>query len=218
MSKQTKNTSKQASSLLTTITPEYLSLDSNAQKAVTPRSFALCVRSLLQNWRQGTVGCKGRSDVAYANRKPWKQKGTGRARAGSARSPLWRGGGVTFGPQPRTRTIKAGRGLKQQVMNNLLFQQLYGGHVASLQWTPQNEKPRTAQAHKVLKEAGLIGQPVVLFLPTHDVMAYASFANIPGVRVLFFDQPNVFDLAKGARWIFLHRDADHFKSMVSRWI
>ena len=60
---------------------------------------------MLQNWRQGTVACKGRSDVAFSNKKPWKQKGTGRARAGSARSPLWRKGGVIFGPQPRTRTL-----------------------------------------------------------------------------------------------------------------
>ena len=76
--------------------------------------MAVYVRSLLQNWRQGTVGCKGRSDVAYSNKKPWKQKGTGRARAGSARSPLWRGGGVIFGPQPRTRVLKAGKQVKKK--------------------------------------------------------------------------------------------------------
>ena len=68
--------------------------------------MSIYIRSLLQNWRQGTVACKGRSDVGYSNKKPWKQKGTGRARAGSARSPLWRGGGVIFGPQPRTRVLK----------------------------------------------------------------------------------------------------------------
>ena len=68
-------------------------------KKYRPVAMAIYVRALLQNWRQGTVACKGRSDVSYSNKKPWKQKGTGRARAGSARSPLWRGGGVIFGPQ-----------------------------------------------------------------------------------------------------------------------
>src|ERR1700683_4830953 len=71
----------------------------------SPKTYATAIRTLIQNWRQGTVGCKDRSEVAYSNRKPWKQKGTGRARAGSLRSPVWRKGGVTFGPQPRVREL-----------------------------------------------------------------------------------------------------------------
>ena len=65
----------------------------------SPVAVSQWIRALLQNWRQGTLATKGRSDVKLSNKKPWKQKGTGRARAGTARSPLWRGGGVTFGPQ-----------------------------------------------------------------------------------------------------------------------
>ena len=68
-----------------------------AQPEVSEVSFSNWVRALMQNWRQGTVGCKDRSEVGFSNKKPWKQKGTGRARAGSARSPLWRKGGVVFG-------------------------------------------------------------------------------------------------------------------------
>ena len=59
-------------------------------------SYAVWVRALMQNWRQGTVGCKSRGEISFSNKKPWKQKGTGRARAGSSRSPLWRSGGVIF--------------------------------------------------------------------------------------------------------------------------
>jgi large subunit ribosomal protein L4 len=78
------------------------------------QQFATWVRTLMQNWRQGTVGVKGRSDVARSNKKPWKQKGTGRARAGSARSPLWRGGGVTFGPQLRSRKLSVSKKTKNK--------------------------------------------------------------------------------------------------------
>ena len=83
------------------------------------RLFQFGLRALLQNWRQGTVACKGRSDVAYSNKKPWKQKGTGRARAGSARSPLWRGGGVIFGPQATSRTLRVPQSLRKNVLNAL---------------------------------------------------------------------------------------------------
>src|SRR6202158_776957 len=71
------------------------------EKRATPHQFAVWIRALLQNWRQGTVGVKDRSEVSLSGKKPWKQKGTGRARAGTARSPLWRKGGVIFGPHPR---------------------------------------------------------------------------------------------------------------------
>ena len=81
-----------------------LDLDLN-KKETSPVTFARAIRVLLQNWRQGTVGCKSRGEVAFANRKPWRQKGTGRARVSSLRSPLWRKGGVIFGPQARVRKL-----------------------------------------------------------------------------------------------------------------
>ena len=99
-----KKTKKSASTTVQQVSLQDLNLDAS-QKKVATVAFSTWIRSLLQNWRQGTVGCKGRSDVNRSNKKPWKQKGTGRARAGSARSPLWRGGGVIFGPQPRVRTL-----------------------------------------------------------------------------------------------------------------
>ena len=112
--KVTKAKESGVSSVIQTLSASDLNIE-GARKEISPVAMAVYVRSLLQNWRQGTVACKGRSDVAYSNKKPWKQKGTGRARAGSARSPLWRGGGVIFGPQPRTRVLKAGKQLKRSV-------------------------------------------------------------------------------------------------------
>jgi large subunit ribosomal protein L4 len=192
-------------------------MQEEARKDVSAESSAIYIRSLLQNWRQGTVACKGRSDVAYSNKKPWKQKGTGRARAGSARSPLWRGGGVIFGPQPRTRVLKADKQVKRNVLNAILFDYLDNSKVAMANWEA-TEKPSTSAAYTLLKNSGLHHDKVVLFLTPNDAVNYASFANIPNIRILYFDQPNAFDLSNGTQWLVLKKDFEHFKKMVSQWI
>lgn len=219
MSKQkvTKSPEGNIAALLHTLTPAELNIE-DARKDVCQVSMAVYIRTLLQNWRQGTVACKGRSDVAYSNKKPWKQKGTGRARAGSARSPLWRGGGVIFGPQPRTRVLKTSTQVKRNVLNSILFDFLDKGKVVTLDWGASMPKPKTALAHKLLKDNNLLDQKVVLFLPIHDQMSYASFINIPNVQILYFDQPNAFDLVNGTRWVVLKKDVEQFKQMVSLWI
>jgi len=180
-------------------------------------AFALWIRALLQNWRQGTVGCKGRSDVSRTGKKPFKQKGTGRARAGDARSPLWRGGGVTFGPQARTRILKVTKGAKKTVLNKLLSDYLNQKRVLALDWSVDGEKPQTSAAFDVLKHANLADKKVLIFLPKEDVMSYASFRNLPYVRLAFFDQAQALDLANSDFWIFFKKDKDKFKEMVLRW-
>lgn len=218
MSKQkVKSTEGNTAALMHVITPAELNINQDARKDVSPVSMAVYVRTLLQNWRQGTVACKGRADVAYSNKKPWKQKGTGRARAGSARSPLWRGGGVIFGPQPRTRVLKTSTQVKRNVLNSILFKFLDQNKIVALDWNPSLQKPKTAEAYKLLKDSNLHDEKVVLFLPTHDHMSYASFINIPNVQILFFDQPNAYDLVNGTRWVVLKRDLEQFKQMVSQW-
>lgn len=178
---------------------------------------ALCVRVHRQNSRQGTVGCKDRSEVAFANRKPWKQKGTGRARAGSARSPLWRKGGVTFGPQPRVRELKVAKKIKDKVLHAMAYNYLTNQKVIALAWQPQSERPKTSYAAGLLKSAGLNDKKINFFVTSHDVNVHYSFANLPNVRMMLFDQPNVYDMAQGDYWVFLKKDADLFKDMVLRW-
>jgi len=180
--------------------------------------FSNWIRSLLQNWRQGTVACKGRSDVSRTGKKPWKQKGTGKARAGSYRSPLWRGGGVTFGPQKRTRTLKTSKKVKQKVLGGLLAKFLEEKRIHVLDWLPAGDRPNTAEMNSLLKKAGLLGGKIVFFLPSDDFLLRSSCANIPSVNVLFFDQANAYDLANSANWVYLNRDSDAFKNMVLRWI
>lgn len=205
-----------ASALVTTLSATDLGLTAPvpSKNAV----FSTWVRVLRQNWRQGTVACKGRSDVSFSNKKPWKQKGTGRARAGSARSPIWRSGGVSFGPQPRVRKLQINKQLKKQVLLNMTSAYANNGKVQVLDWHLNQEKPSTSHAFKALKQAGLLNTTINLFLPVNDALSFASFANIPHVRILFFDQINAFDLAQAANWVILKKDADHFKTMVSQWI
>ena len=121
------NSGEQAMSI---ITAHDLGIVTEKSPLINPKTFSLAIRVLLQNWRQGTVGCKDRSEVAYTNKKPWKQKGTGRARAGTRRSPLWRGGGVTFGPQARIRELSIPRKAKQKIFSALLLQRLEAGRIA----------------------------------------------------------------------------------------
>lgn len=200
-----------------TLSAKELGIDAPA-KQVSSVGFSIWVRALLQNWRQGTVGCKDRSEVAFSNRKPWKQKGTGRARAGSARSPLWRKGGVVFGPQPRVRTLKVTKNTKKNVLGAIAYSQLEAGRVALLDWNFDGDRPKTNLAYDVLKNAQLTDNRVTIFLPTHDVLSYASFANIPNVRILFYDQANAFDLVTSDHWVVFKKDVDQFKEMVGRWI
>lgn len=187
------------------------------QKNVKSTALAIYVRQLLQNWRQGTVGCKGRSDVSFANRKPWKQKGTGRARAGSARSPLWRGGGVIFGPQERVRTLRTSKQLRKGVLSSLFWDYLNQKKVSVINWALQGEMPKTAQAYELLKNMQWLDKKITLFLSSEDLLHYASFSNIKNVNILFFDQPNAYSLVLGYQWVVLEKDFDAFKQMVSTW-
>lgn len=212
---KTKKTEKKSTELIQTVSATDFSDFPRHQ--MDPVSFSTWIRQLLQNWRQGTAACKGRSEVNFSNKKPWKQKGTGRARAGSARSPLWRKGGVIFGPQPRTRTLSVAQQLKKGVLNNLFWQYLDEGKIVCLDWTLSSDVPKTADAYNVLKTAGLHEGKTNLFLSMQDQLHYASLMNLENVRVVFFDAGNAYDLVNADRWVVLKKDFDAFKQMVSQW-
>ena len=198
--------------------PLDLGLTDAQKRVVSPESFSCAVRALMQNWRQGTVACKDRGEVAFSNKKPWKQKGTGRARAGSMRSPLWRKGGVIFGPQPRVRTLKISKSVRAGVFQTLLWNSLEKKSIFALDFAVQNDKPKTALAFNALRDAGLLDKKVVLFVASHDSLVHASFSNIANVRMILFDQPNAYILADADCWVYLQKDSESFKEMVNVWI
>jgi large subunit ribosomal protein L4 len=218
MSNKIKSSTNMTNDVLHTLSCDDVGLREETKGVVTT-GFALWVRALMQNWRQGTVACKDRGDMtSRSNKKPWKQKGTGRARAGSARSPLWRGGGVIFGPQARVRKLDLTQKTKKTVLGALAAERLSAGVVGSLDWVPAQERPKTSTAYAALKKSGLANKKVTLFVLSDDAATYASFINIPNVRMLFFDQLNAFDLACSDYWLVLTRDVDRFKEVASQWI
>jgi large subunit ribosomal protein L4 len=207
-----------AAHLVHPIAAQDINFDVNSFKEASQASFSIYARVLLKNWQQGTVASQGRADVSRTNRKPWKQKGTGRARAGTARSPLWKGGGVIFGPQGRERTLKMPRKSRQKIMLTLLAQFLEQKNVMCADWSTVSEQPKTAEAQELLTSIGLTNRKIVLFVAPYDFQLALSFANIPNVRILSFDQPNAYDLANSNCLLFLKKDMDHFKGMVAQWL
>lgn len=189
-------------------------------KELSPKTYSFIIKVLRQNWRQGTVACKSRGEIAFSGKKPWKQKGTGRARAGTASSPLWRKGGVVFGPSSRVRQLFSNRKQRRLVLNNLLqnlFETNSSKNIYCLDCDFSSEKPSTKEAFNILKNLGLKNKRVILFLPFNDEANFLAFRNIPFVKVFSFDQPNAFDLSNGDCWVFLKKDSDTFKKMVSLW-
>lgn len=187
-----------------------------ARKTESPVTFAIAIRLLFQNWRQGTVSTKTRGQLAFSNKKPWRQKGTGRARVSSIRSPLWRKGGVIFGPQPRVRTLSLNANQKPLVFNNLFFNKVDANGLFCLDLAPF-AKPSTKQAFTALKDSGLENKKILVFLSVHDDVMYSSFRNIPNVSIILFDEPNAYALSNSDCWVFLSKDIEAFTKMVEQW-
>jgi large subunit ribosomal protein L4 len=152
------------------------------------------VRMQLAGRRQGTADTKGRSDVSGGGKKPWKQKGTGRARAGSTRSPLWRHGGTIFGPHPRSYAFEVPKAVRRQALLAALTTKAQAGAIRLLE-SVSLEKPSTKQMRGMLQSVGVQGKALVV-LPARDEVVEKSARNLPQVRVLTVRGLNVYDVLK----------------------
>lgn len=220
MNETTKSLKKTAvnNAVAHVLSAQDLDLTQEQRKNVSEATFSKEIRRLLQNWRQGTVASKGRAEVSGSNKKPWKQKGTGRARAGAVTSPLWRGGGVIFGPQKRTRVLKTSKQDRKNLANALFWNALDNSGIMVLDWALEGSVPKTRQVVDILKTAQLYNAQINLFLAPDDFITAASCANIPNVRIIFFDSANAYDLSDAGCWVVLKKDVNNFKEMVARWI
>ncbi len=148
----------------------------------------------MANARQGTASTKTRAEVRGGGRKPWRQKGTGRARAGSIRSPLWRGGGVIFGPRPRDYSIKMNRKERRLALRTA-FQSRTEDMVVVEEFAEQLSRPKTKQFVEAMTRWGIEpGAKVLLILSEKQENIYLSARNIARIRICLADSINVYDI------------------------
>lgn len=143
--------------------------------------------------RQGTHSTKNRSAVSGGGAKPYRQKGTGRARQGTIRAPQWAGGGVVFGPVPRSHAKRANNKEKKLAMRSVLSGKLADSELVLID-DFSFEKPSTKQAAAILKALGLADRRVTLILDDDDVITYLAFRNLPQVIVYGVSEANTRNL------------------------
>src|ERR1700751_3255551 len=134
------------------------------------------VRAELNARRHGTASTKTRGEVSGGGAKPWRQKGTGRARAGSSRSPVWTGGGTVFGPTPRHYTVKVNRKARRAALRSVLSLHAERGSLAVFGGASFSE-PSTSQAAELLADWGA-ASPTLVLLTDDEVAAGKSFRNL----------------------------------------
>jgi large subunit ribosomal protein L4 len=151
------------------------------------------VKVYLNNQRQGTHMTKSRSFVSGGNQKPWKQKGTGRARQGSIRSPQWRGGGVVFGPTPRDYRTDIPRKVRQLARKSALNARAREGALHVIERLAFRS-PKTAQLAGLLGSLGLDGRKALVLTAGHNPNAYLSGRNLPSVEVMAYPEASAYDI------------------------
>ncbi len=153
----------------------------------------LSVKRHLGNQRQGTAKVKGRGEVSGGGRKPWRQKGTGRARAGSNTSPLWPGGGRAFGPEPRDYRTELPKKQRRMALAAALSQKANENAVMVLE-SLSFDAPRTRAMAGVLDSLGLSSKRTLLVLEKADANVVKSCRNLPNLRTTLAHQLNPYEL------------------------
>ena len=148
----------------------------------------------LANQRQGTQSTKTRAEVRGGGRKPWRQKGTGRARQGSIRAPHWVGGGVALGPKPRSYNYTVNKKEKRLAIKSMLSSKVLENELVVVENLPLKEI-KTKEMARILNNLKVEGKAVIL-LPEKDEVVQKSARNIEGVKTLQVGTINVYDLLK----------------------
>lgn len=163
------------------------------------------VKMYLANRRSGTAKTKERGEVAYSTVKPYKQKGTGRARAGMRSSPVWRGGGTVFGPRPRDYRYQIPRKVKRLALKSALAGKGESESVAVVEGVAA-AAPKTKPFVNLLRAAGLGGKKVLFVTGVFDDNVYRSVRNIEGLEFAVSNNINAYEILK-ADYLVLTREA-----------
>jgi large subunit ribosomal protein L4 len=167
------------------------------------------VRAQLAAARAGTHSTKTRSEVRGGGAKPWRQKGTGRARQGSRRAPQWTGGGVVFGPKPRDHALRVNKKEKVLALRSALTDRQAGGNLFVLDGL-DFDLPKTARAVELLETLGLGGRKLLFVVDGLEEAAIKSFRNLPSVHLITFDQLNTYDVLASDAVAFTRDSLDAF--------
>lgn len=177
-----------------TLAPEVFEVE------VKPEILNLVVRAQRAAKRAGTHSVKGRSDIRGGGAKPWRQKGTGRARAGSSRSPIWRGGAVTFGPQPRDYGFKVNKKVRRLAIKMALSSRLTGENLMVVNGIELPEV-KTKLMAGVTEALGL--NKALIVAKDFDEKLVLSARNLPGITVQSVEQLNVYDVLRHKQLVLL---------------
>ena len=158
----------------------------------------LSIKRHLGNQRQGNAKVKNRAEVSGGGRKPWRQKGTGRARAGSNTSPLWPGGGRAFGPRPRDYRSELPKKQRRAALISALSQKA-GENAVTVVDALQFDAPKTREMAAVLRKLGLEGKRTLLVLDRADENLFKSCRNLRNLRLVPAHQLNAYELMHAER-------------------
>jgi len=167
------------------------------------------VRAQLAAARAGTHSTKTRSEVRGGGAKPWRQKGTGRARQGSRRAPQWTGGGVVFGPTPRDHSLRVNKKEKVLALRSALTDRRAGGNLVVVDGL-DFDTPKTARAVELLGTLGLADRKLLFVVDGLEEAAIKSFRNLPAVHLITFDQLNTYDVLASDVVVFTRDSLDAF--------
>lgn len=156
----------------------------------------------LANRRQGNASTKTRKDVRGGGKKPWRQKGTGRARAGSNRSPLWRGGGIVFGPHPRDYSFSMPKKMKRLALISSLSAKTKDNEIMLLEKDPELKQPKTKEMAKILMALKTYGKRNLYLYIKKDDNLLRSCKNIKGLTVRLCNDFNTYDVLTNSNILF----------------
>jgi len=164
--------------------------------------------------RMGTACTKNVGEVAGTNKKPWRQKGTGRARAGSFQSPLWRGGGVVFGPKPRDFTKKVSHNTKQLALRKALSERLRAGDVVLVDDLKLGS-PKTKEFVGVLSALELKGSTLIV-AQAADKNLTLALRNVPDVALTTSDLLNTYDVLRPDKLVFTRNAFEQIEARLGK--
>lgn len=169
------------------------------------------VRNHLANKRQGNASTKTKGEISGGGKKPYKQKGTGRARAGSNRSPVWRGGGTVFGPRPRDYSYKLPKKVKWGALSAALSAKVVDGEVLVVDNLPIT-KPKTKELAGILKAMG-VEKSLLIVIPEKDTVLELSAKNIPNVHIARASELNVYSILNHDKVMILKEAVERIKEI-----